>query len=183
MTSRVFDQVLPSTLAALAVGVCAVAMPAVAGSRVSTAEWSRPSLIPVSDEAPQAPEAHGPGHYEESSGLRQSPGCNGAGVRYSFSTPPIAPGHVITNFRFELRGDNKCGQAQRWKKFNASCELVTDKPDRKTVVFQLFADRDQCFASETFQSGGGESHGGSGVTTGQHGAVTVSQMVLTYDVQ
>ena len=131
----------------------------------------------------QDPQPHRPGHYEETSGLRQSRGCSGTGFAYKFSTPPIAPGHVITNFRYELRGDNKCGQARRWKHFNASCELVTDKPAQKTVVFQLFTNRDQCFASETFESGGGESHNGSSVATGQHGAVTVSQMVFTYDVQ
>ena len=172
MTPRVFDLISRSVLAALA--ACALAVPALAG------EPSGPS---PSDGVAASPGPHGPGHYEETSGLRQSPGCSGTGFAYSFSTPPIAPGHVITNFRFELRGDNKCGQAQRWKHFNASCQLVTDKPDRKTVVFQLFTNRDQCFASETFQSGGGESHGGSGVTTGQHGAVTVSQMVFSYDVQ
>ena len=180
MTSRVFDLVSQSALAALAAGACVVTLPAVAGPLAPT---SRPLLILVSDGAPQALEPHGPGHYEETSGLMRSPGCNGAGYRYAFSTPPIAPGHVITNFRFELRGDNKCGQARRWKSFNANCEVMTDKPDRKTVVFQLFPNRDQCFASETFESSAGESHGGSGVTTGQHGAVTVSQMVFTYDVQ
>lgn len=131
----------------------------------------------------EGPPPHGPGHYEETSGLRQSPGCSGTGFAYKFSTPPIAPGHVITNFRYELRGDNRCGQRQRWKHFNANCELVTDKPNRKTVVFQLFTNRDQCFASETFESAGGESHGAGKVTTGQRSAVTVSQMVFTYDVQ
>lgn len=163
MMSRVLDLVPLAALAALA--ACALAAPAAA------------------DGPPQAPEPHGPGHYEETSGLRQSPGCSGTGARYSFSTPPIAPGHVITNFHFELRGDNSCGQKARWKKFNANCELVTDKPTRKTVVFELFVDRDQCFASETFSSGGAVSHNSGNVTTGQHGAVTVSQMVISYDVQ
>ena len=162
MMSRALDLALTSTLAAL--GAWALAAPSPA-------------------QTPDAPPPQGPGHYEESSGLRQSPGCGGTGFAYKFSTPPIAPGHVITNFHYELRGDNKCGQARRWKHFNASCELVTDKPAEKTVVFQLFTNRDQCFASETFESGGGESHGDSSVATGQHGAVTVSQMVFTYDVQ
>ncbi len=182
MAPRPFDLVSQLALAALAAGVCAVAAPAAAGG-LARVETPGMSPILVSDEATQGPAPHGPGHYEETSGLMQSPGCNGAGLRFSFSTPPVAPGHVITNFHFALRGDNKCGQARRWKSFNANCELVTDKPDRKTVVFQLFANRDQCFASETFQSDGGVSHGGSGVTTGQHGAVTASQMVFTYDVQ
>ncbi len=138
---------------------------------------------PALAQTPDASAPHGPGHYEETSGLRQSPGCSGTGFAYKFSTPPIAPGHVIANFHYELRGDNKCGQARRWKHFNANCELVTDKPTQKTVVFQLFTNRDQCFASETFGSGGGESHSSGNVTTGQHNAVTTSQMVFTYDVQ
>jgi hypothetical protein len=171
MTPRVFDLVSQAVLAALAAGVCALAAPAAAGE-------------PAVGNAPtQAPAPHGPGHYEETSGLIQSPDCNGAGYRYSLSTQPIAPGHVITNFHFALKGDNICGQVRRWKSFNASCELVTDKPNRKTVVFQLFANRDQCFSSETFEASAGESHNSGNVTTGQHGAVTVSQMVLSYDVQ
>ena len=158
----------------LAAGVCALAAPAVAGAL---------SPILASGTAAGVPGPHGPGHYEESTGLFRSPDCNGAGYRYSYSTPPIASGHVITNFHFELQGDNTCGQVRRWKSFNASCELATDKPDRKTVVFQLFANRDQCFSSETFEASGGESHNGGNVMTGQHGAVTVSKMVFSYDVQ
>ncbi len=172
MTSRMFGLVSQSALAALAAAACTVAAPAVAADS---------SAAPPA--AADGPGPHGPGHYEETSGVMQSPGCNGTGFAYSFSTPPIAAGHVITNFHFELHGDNKCGQARRWKSFNASCELVADKPDRKTVVFQLFTNRDQCFSSETFGSGGGESHNSSGVTTHQRGAVTASQMVFSYDVQ
>ena len=157
VTFRALDLISQSALAGLA--ACALASPALAAA------------------------PHGPGHYEESSGFMRSPGCNGAGYRYSFSTPAIAPGHAITNFRFELRGDNKCGQARRWKSFDANCELATDKADRKTVVFQLFAHRDQCFAAETFEPTSGASHTAAGRTTDQHGAVTVSQMVFTYDVQ
>lgn len=174
MTFRLFDLAFPSALAAVAAGVSALAAPAAAGGL---------SPILVADAAAPAPGPHGPGHYQETSGLIRSPGCNGAGYRYSLSTQPVAPGHVITNFHFELMGDNKCGQVRRWKSFNASCELVTDKPDRKTVVFQLFANRDQCFSSETFEPSAGESHNGGNVTTGQRGAVTASQMVFSYDVQ
>jgi hypothetical protein len=181
MTSRVSALVRQPALAALAAAVCAMTASAAVCAMTAPAAAADGPAAPSAAAGGLGP--HGPGHYEETSGLRQSPGCNGTGATYSFSTPPIAPGHVITNFQFRLIGDNSCGQKQRWKKFNANCELVTDKPNRKTVVFELLTNRDQCFASETFGSGGGESHNSGNVTTRQHGAVTISQMVFSYDVQ
>ena len=112
-------------------------------------EVSHASLTPVSAPAWSPGSAPlGPGHYVQSSGRKASGGCRYDERElpmYRMSTPPIAPGHVITNFRFDLVGDTRC--AVKWPTYTPSayCELRVDKPDRKTVWFRLYNNKDQCF--------------------------------------
>jgi beta-lactamase regulating signal transducer with metallopeptidase domain len=153
---------------------------------VAGVELSRSSLIRVSDQTPEAGQGLGPGHYVERSGLRQSGGCGGEGPAYTFTTRPIAPGHIITNFRYELIGDNRCAPSSRSGAVTAYCKVMTDRPDRKVVGFALFADRNSCFVSGAFANQGTSQEGAEdyGETSSAHGgAVTQSEMVISYDVQ
>jgi len=151
---------------------------------MANVEVSKASLIRVSDQTPDA--GQGPGHYVQESGLQKSMDCRDSGLPgawHTLSTPPIAQGHVITNFHYELRGDNRCGAGSQFHPASAQCEVVTDRPDRKTVRFQLLVNGDNCFSYTAFAQDGphhdAEAHG----TITQPGAVTQSRMVLSYDVQ
>ena len=160
-------------------------------SKVSLASVDVPNapLIRVSNPAPDADQPHGPGHYVERSGLTTSGGCDvepypGGGFR--FSTRPIAPGHVITNLHFELVGDNRCTPKWPSAPVSAFCEIVTDRPDRKTIEFKLLPDQNHCLSWTNVgsaQSGNEYQGGGGGGYASQPGAVTHSEMVLSYDVQ
>ena len=163
-------------------------------AHVANLEVSSVALIPVSNRAPDADQPLGPGHYVERSELTRSGGCSeappysapySAGDGYRFSTRPIAPGHVITNFHYELAGDNRCRTKWPSDAASAFCEIVTDRPDKKTVQFHLFPNRNYCFSypgAGSAQSSN-EYQGGSGGSFGQTGAVTHSVMVLSFDVQ
>ena len=148
-------------------------------------EVTKASLTPVSAQMSEGGPALGPGHYVERSGLKSSGGCsvgsNADGFR--ISTRPIAPGHVITNFRYELVGDNRCKPKWQSARVSAMCEVLTDRPDRKTVQFQLLPNGDNCFGYTAFaQEGSHHDNEASGTIT-QDGAVTRSEMVISYDVQ
>src|SRR6185312_15637388 len=137
------------------------------------------SLIPVSDQTPKAGQTIGPGHYVQRSGLMTSGSCREQpqnASQYQLSTPPLAPGHIITNFHYELRGDNRCGAKWPRDTPSAMCELTTDRPDRKTVQFQLFPDRNNCFAYTAFQQDGSHHDNEASGTVTQDGAVTRSEM-------
>jgi len=144
------------------------------------------SLIPVSNQTPEGGQGLGPGHYVERSGVKESGGCGGARYSdtYKLSTRPIAPGRIITNFHYELVGDNRCDPGRgAWHPASGTCEVVTDRPDRKTVRFELYSNEDSCFPFTAFAQDGShhdqEIHG----VSPQQGAVTRSEMVLSYDVQ
>ncbi len=96
---------------------------------------------------------------------------------------PVAAGHAITNFRYELLGDNRC--ATRWPsdRASANCEMATDRPDKKTVRFRLLPDTDNCFSYGAFYREGSVHDGEIQGTISQGGAVTHSEMVISYDVQ
>ena len=104
------------------------------------------------------------------SGLKRSNPC-GAYVGevddypiYVMGTPAIAPGHVITNFRFELVGDVSCTSKYPTYTPSAYCELARDRPDNKTVRFKLFANGNQCPGADQSE-------------------VRRAEMVISYDVQ
>jgi hypothetical protein len=119
----------------------------------------------------------GPGHYVERSGLKTSGDCDvipggSSDAGYRLSTRPIAPGHVITNFHYELVGASQCKTKWPSDEPSASCQIVTDRPDKKTVEFRLFPNRNYCFRTEV-----------PSLAMSKPGAVTRSEMVLSYDVQ
>jgi beta-lactamase regulating signal transducer with metallopeptidase domain len=162
--------------------------PKLALSAVSGVQLSRASLIPVSDRTSDGGQPLGPGHYVQSSGIKKSADCSvdsDVGAEWhKLSTPPIAPGHTITNFHYELRGQNGCDPQHQWESASAKCELATDKADRKTVRFQLFTNRNDCLSFQSSVRDGPQlgNAGASGSIT-QPGAVTQSEMMFSYDVQ
>ena len=155
---------------------------------VANADFSKASLIPVASvHMPDADQPLGPGHYVQESGPKQSLDCRDRDTQqpawHSLSTPLIAPGHVIANFHYELRGDGRC--ETRWPSDSPSarCEVVTDKPDRKIVRFQLLTDGDYCSSYSAFARDGSQHDGEARGWITEPGAVTRGEMVLSYDVQ
>ena len=148
-------------------------------------EVSKSSLISVSDRTPDDGQPLGPGHYVERSGLKSSGGCGeqAFGGDYRISTRPVAPGHILTNFHYELVGDGRCKPRRPFETVTASCEIVSDRPDRKTVQFRLLPDGDYCFSFSAFQRDGSQHDNEARGTITQGGAVTRGEMVLSYDVQ
>ncbi len=157
---------------------------------VANVEVSRVALIPVNNQTPDVDQPFGPGHYVERSVLMTSGGCDAASPvgsvgGFRLSTHPIASGHVITNFHYELVGDNRCKTKWPSDTVSAACEIVTDRPDKKTVEFRLFPNGNYCFsyAGAGSAQSNNEYSGGSGGSISQTGVVTRSKMVLSYDVQ
>ena len=155
---------------------------------IANVEVSKANLLPVANvRMPDADQALRPGHYVQESGPKQSLDCRDRDAQlpawYTLSTPPVAPGHVITNFHYELRGDGRCETKWPSDSPSARCEMVTDKPDRKTVRFQLLTDGDYCFSYSAFARDGSQHDGEARGTITEPGAVTRSEMVLSYDVQ
>ena len=151
-------------------------------------EVSKASLIPVASvHMPDADQPLGPGHYVQESGPKMSLDCRDRDAQspawYTLSTPLIAPGYIITNFRYELRGDGRCETKWPSASPSARCEMVTDKPGRKTVRFQLLTDGDYCFSYSAFAQDGSQHDGEARGTITEPGAVTRGEMVLSYDVQ
>jgi hypothetical protein len=142
------------------------------------AEIPDAQMAPVANtQMPEPSGLLGPGHYVERSGLKTSGDCDVipgrfSGAGYRLSTPPIAPDHIITNFHYELVGAGRCETKWPSDDPSASCEIVTDRPDKKTVEFHLFPNRNYCFQTES-----------PSLAVSKPGAVTRSEMVLSYDVQ
>ena len=157
-----------------------VSLEPVVGLNVSGA-----SLIPVNNQGPDEDQPLGPGHYVERSGLKSSGGCGSETYAgdYRIGTRPVAPGRIITNFRYELVGDGRCKPRRPFDTVTASCEIVTDRPDRKIVRFQLMPDGNYCFSFSAFQREGSHHDNEMGGAITQQGAVTRAEMVLSYDVQ
>ena len=149
---------------------------------VADAGVSKASLIRVSDEASDTGQPLGPGHYVERSGLKASGDCSTRTEWYTLSTRSVAPGHTITNFRYELRGDERC-DPRHFGGWDSTCDVETDKPDKKTVWFVLHANGDNCFSYGAFYREGSVHDGEVQGATSQRGAVTHSEMVISYDVQ
>jgi hypothetical protein len=134
-------------------------------------------LVPVADtEPPRVTAPLGPGHYVQRSGLKSTGGCRDGGGAipvYRMVTPLIAPGHVITNFRFDLVGDTRCREGNEFPAYaspSASCELRTDRPDSKTVWFSLYTDLNYCSDGQRPPRQDDKS-------------IRRAAMVFTYDVQ
>ena len=162
--------------------------PKLALTAVSSVQVSQASLIPVSDRTSDGDQPLGPGHYVQHSGMKKSADCSGdsdvGADWYKLSTPPVAPGHMITNFQYELRGQNACDPRGSGRSATARCELATDKADRKTVRFQLFTNRNDCmFFQSSVRDGPQLGNAGASGSITQPGAVTQSEMVFSYDVQ
>ena len=138
---------------------------------VSRAEIPDARLIAVADtQLPEATPPLGPGHYVQRSGLKHSNPCGAYANEvddypiYVMGTPAVAPGRVITNFRFELVGDASCTNKYPAYTRSAYCELASDRPDKKTVRFKLFANGNQCPGADQSE-------------------VRRAEMVISYDVQ
>ncbi len=161
---------------------------ALAESKVALApgeEVSKPSLTLVSEvRAPDATEPLGPGHYVERSGVKASGDCNEqVPAWYSLATRPIAPGHIITNFQYELRGDGRCDKKWPGDQASAECEVSASRADKRTVRFHLLPNRNYCFSFTAFaQDGPYHSNEAQGTLT-ENGAVSHAEMVISYDVQ
>lgn len=120
----------------------------------------------------------GPGPYLQVSGMQKSGYCGAWSAWYAVTTPPIAEGRSIRNFRFALRGDRQCG-ARHAEDVHAECKITTDAPDKKTVVFRLQGDSNDCYGwnqSSPFYP----EH--APPPTIEHSMVQ-AEMVLSYDVQ
>ena len=157
-------------------------------SPIANVEISKASLLPVANvQMPEADEPLRPGHYVQESGAKQSLDCRDRDALpprwYTLSTPLIAPGHVIANFHYQLRGDGRCETKWPSDSPSARCEVVIDKPERKTVRFQLLTDGDYCFSYGAFVRDGSQHDGEAQGTLTEPGAVTRSEMVLSYDVR
>jgi beta-lactamase regulating signal transducer with metallopeptidase domain len=136
---------------------------------------SAPQLVPVSNQTQYEGQPLGPGHYVQRSGLRSSLGCNDwlqIPPTYRVDTPPIAPGHIITNLRFDLVGSIRCGGGNKYPTYipSALCELRTDQPDRKSVWFILYADSENCVGPRP-------------ILRRDDPAIRRAEMVVSYDVQ
>ena len=128
-------------------------------------------LIPVADTGTsEATAPLGPGHYVETSGMRALSCCEDWSPWFAVTTRPIAPGHTITDFHYDLKGGGTCWP-KRNDKVTADCRVITDEPDKKVVRFRLHPDSGDCF-------------GAAGPEPSFcNGAATHAQMVLSYDVQ
>jgi hypothetical protein len=142
-------------------------------------EASQARLAPIAYTwAPQETGPFGSGHYVEVSGWVTSR-CCAEGLPwspwYAVATAPLVPGHSITDFSYELRGDKNVachaptgpdgGLVEELHGHVSECRVLTDTAGRKVVQFRVRS------TSACWDRGCGNP------------VVTRAQLVLSYDVQ
>ncbi len=159
----------PTLVAALEPAVAA----RVADQTTQARQTSNEEAPPDQEQSARGP--FGPGHYVQVSDMRRSGVCASWSPWYAVTTSPIAEGYSIRNFSFALRGDIHCG-GRRPLDVRAECEIETDAPDKKTVVFRMQGNSNECFVDAN-------PFGDSAHVASISGSVAQAEMVLSYDVQ
>lgn len=156
-------------------------VPEVSLTPIPSAEIANPPPLPVANfRTTDGKQPIGPGHYEQTSGPKKSGDCHDAFFMlpprwYTLTTPPIAAGHEITHFQYELRGEGQTCDI-RPGEYTSQCQVILQTKHKRTVEFLIKAHTQYCDYS------GHMRDTALGLVT-PDGVIAKGEMVFSYDVQ